>query len=204
MSSPGAVLTPVSPHSIEGGRRQKLRLTKDDIMMEVRGSSEHVIGKGMLPARECGYYVIPYTKYPDTDLAYVLDIYTSCEATAVPVQGSENWVCKRVAGEWIPGHNAGGSRQLSRTWLNNPFYSLTLQYPTSVVVMITQLPRLVGPDAFKPPPTTKAGILSGLATSVRQLRHDQMGQGPTEPHARRGTFLLSSGGAGGRVLLIGL
>ena len=35
------------------------------------------------------------------------------------------------------------------------------------------------------------------ATSVRQPRHDQMEQGPTEPHAGRSTFLLSSGGAGG-------
>ena len=38
---------------------------------------------------------------------------------------------------------------------------------------------------------------SRLATSVCRLRRDQMGQGPTEPHAGRGTFLLSSGGAGG-------
>ena len=37
---------------------------------------------------------------------------------------------------------------------------------------------------------------SRLATSVCQLRHDQMEQGPTEPHAGRSTFLLSSGGAG--------
>ena len=36
-----------------------------------------------------------------------------------------------------------------------------------------------------------------LATSVCQLRHDPMEQGPTEPHAGRRTFLLSSGGAGG-------
>ena len=36
-----------------------------------------------------------------------------------------------------------------------------------------------------------------LATSIRQLRHDQMEQGPTEPHAGRSTCLLSSGGAGG-------
>ena len=42
-----------------------------------------------------------------------------------------------------------------------------------------------------------------LATSVCQPRHDQMEQGPTEPHAGRSTFLLSSGGAGGRVLLSG-
>ena len=35
-----------------------------------------------------------------------------------------------------------------------------------------------------------------LATSVRQLRHDQMEQGPTELHAGRSTFLLSLGGAG--------
>ena len=34
------------------------------------------------------------------------------------------------------------------------------------------------------------------AASVRPLRHDQMEQGPTEPHAGRGTFVLSSGGAG--------
>ena len=36
-----------------------------------------------------------------------------------------------------------------------------------------------------------------LATSVCPLRHDQMGQGPTEPHTGHSTFLLSSGGAGG-------
>ena len=42
--------------------------------------------------------------------------------------------------------------------------------------------------------------LTRLATSVC---HDQMGQGPTEPHAGRSMFLLSSGGAGGRVLLSG-
>ena len=42
-----------------------------------------------------------------------------------------------------------------------------------------------------------------LATSVCQLRHDQMEQGPTEPQSERSTFLLSSGGAGGRVLLSG-
>ena len=47
-------------------------------------------------------------------------------------------------------------------------------------------------------------ILTRLASRVRQLRHDQMEQGPTEPHAGHSTFLLSSGGAGGRVLLSGL
>ena len=38
---------------------------------------------------------------------------------------------------------------------------------------------------------------SRVATSVRQLRHDQMEQGPTEAHAGRSTFLLSFGGARG-------
>ena len=47
-------------------------------------------------------------------------------------------------------------------------------------------------------------VWARLATSVRQLRHDQMEQGPTEPHAGHSTFLPSSGGAGGRVLLSGL
>ena len=42
-----------------------------------------------------------------------------------------------------------------------------------------------------PPPPSR------LATIVCQLRHDPMEQGPTEPHAGRRTFLLSSGGAGG-------
>ena len=40
-------------------------------------------------------------------------------------------------------------------------------------------------------------LQSRLATSVCRLRHDQMEQDPTEPHAGRSTFLLSSGGAGG-------
>ena len=41
------------------------------------------------------------------------------------------------------------------------------------------------------------GLQSRRATSVRRLRHDRMEQSPTEPHAGRGTFRLSSGGAGG-------
>ena len=36
-----------------------------------------------------------------------------------------------------------------------------------------------------------------FATHVRRLRRDRTEQGPTEPHAGRGTFLLSFGGAGG-------
>ena len=44
----------------------------------------------------------------------------------------------------------------------------------------------------------------GLPPAFAKPRHDQMEQGPTEPHAGRGTFLLSSGGVGGRVLLSGL
>ena len=35
------------------------------------------------------------------------------------------------------------------------------------------------------------------ATSTCRLRHDRTEQGPTEPQTGRGTFLLSSGGAGG-------
>ena len=60
-------------------------------------------------------------------------------------------------------------------------------------------------------PTGRDGFLhrarSRPATSVCQLRHDRMEQDPTEPHAGRSTFLLSSGGVGGgggRVLLRGL
>ena len=43
-----------------------------------------------------------------------------------------------------------------------------------------------------------------LATSVCHLRHDRMEQDPTEPHAGRGTFLLSSGGAGGGHVLLSI
>ena len=42
-----------------------------------------------------------------------------------------------------------------------------------------------------------AEVQSRVATSVCQLRHGQMGQGPTEPHSGCSTFLLRSGGAGG-------
>ena len=45
------------------------------------------------------------------------------------------------------------------------------------------------------PPVVENG--HRLGTSVCRLRHDQMDQGPAEPHAGRSTFLLSSGGRGG-------
>ena len=44
---------------------------------------------------------------------------------------------------------------------------------------------------------TTGEVRGRLATGVCRLRHDRMEQGPTEPHAGRSTFLLSSGGAGG-------
>ena len=45
--------------------------------------------------------------------------------------------------------------------------------------------------------TGAQGHRGRLATSICRLRHDRMEQAPTEPHAGRSTFLLSSGGAGG-------
>ena len=53
-------------------------------------------------------------------------------------------------------------------------------------------------------PSRYHSVAFRLATSVCRLRHYQMQQGPTEPHAGRNTFLLSSGGAGRWVLLSGL
>ena len=53
------------------------------------------------------------------------------------------------------------------------------------------------PRVLKKHCTTLQVPMSRLATGVGHLRHDQMEQGPTEPHAGRGMFLLSSGGAGG-------
>ena len=49
-------------------------------------------------------------------------------------------------------------------------------------------------------PTPRGGgVQSRLAASICQPRHDRMEHGPTEPHAGRGTFLLSLW-CGGRVL----
>ena len=65
--------------------------------------------------------------------------------------------------------------------------------------------RAWGPMAeLLPDPAACASPTTRLAASICQLRHDRMEQGPTEPHAGRSTFLLSSGGSGGRVLLSGL
>ena len=46
------------------------------------------------------------------------------------------------------------------------------------------------------PPKSRSSTCR-VATSICQPRHDQMDQGPAEPHPGRSTFLLSSGGAGG-------
>ena len=55
------------------------------------------------------------------------------------------------------------------------------------------------PNIFGALPTPHKWLYTSkarLAASVCRLRHDPMKQGPTEPSAGRGTFLLSSGGAG--------
>ena len=64
--------------------------------------------------------------------------------------------------------------------------------------------RLLGP-AESPPPsppppaggTRHSGAPEARSRLASTLDINQMEQGPTEPHAGRSTFLLSSGGAGG-------
>ena len=81
---------------------------------------------------------------------------------------------------------------------------------TGGVIIAPPPPPLPPPHTHTPLRAMMSGfeipsmILTRPATSVRQLRHDPMEQGPTEPHAGRSTFLLSSGGAGGRILLNGV
>ena len=78
-----------------------------------------------------------------------------------------------------------GARKGVRTWAVHTLPACLPPAPS---------PRAVGPSLSH----AQAGHLSTrLATSICQLRHDRMQQGPTEPHTGRGTFLLSSGGAGG-------
>mmetsp|Transcript_128719 Transcript_128719/g.222383 ORF Transcript_128719/g.222383 Transcript_128719/m.222383 type:complete len:1619 (-) Transcript_128719:314-5170(-) len=160
--------------SFEAGRRQKLTIAKEDVVIDAMGSADHVIGKGALWHNgAAGYYVIPYTRLPDVNGAFVMDIYTSGEATCVPVKASENWRTAAVVGEWIPGENAGGSRATFSTWYNNPFYTMRMQYPTTCLFVITQLPRAIGPDAFTAPSTTKAGM---MIEQKKQKRLRQMPQ----------------------------
>ena len=64
-------------------------------------------------------------------------------------------------------------------------------------------PHTDGRPLLSDPPPHGGGGGGGLATSVCQPRHDAAERGPTEPHTGRSTFLLSSGGVGGRVLLSG-
>ena len=66
------------------------------------------------------------------------------------------------------------------------------------------MPRMTSPQGGGGAGGLVSRTIARLATSVCQLRHDPMEQGPTEPHGGRSTFLLGSGGAGGRVLLSGL
>ena len=61
----------------------------------------------------------------------------------------------------------------------------------------TQACRQEGGCALHAAECTAGSLRVRFAPGVCRLRHDQMGQGPTEPHAGRSTFLLSSGGAGG-------
>ena len=78
---------------------------------------------------------------------------------------------------------AVGCRTVSRNGGNRRRCGLILSYPSTRPQALQTRSRRWGSD--------------GLVTSVCQLRHDPMEQGPTEPHAGRSTFLLSSGGAGG-------
>ena len=66
--------------------------------------------------------------------------------------------------------------------------------PSAQPTPVLLLPWFVGTREAR---VTQAHPGTRRATSVCRLRHDPMGQGPTEPHAGRSTFLLSCGGAGG-------
>ena len=98
----------------------------------------------------------------------------------------------RVAGERGPGCPPGDRRIRAR------LSAVACARPPPHAPSPMHVHAALGCDPTAPVATDVPRLFLRIsATSVCYLRHDPMEQGPTEPHAGRSTFLLSSGGAGG-------
>ena len=136
--------------------------------------------------------LMPFTVAPLCELDYDLSLYCSSDIT---VAKAADWKNKAVEGHWEPGISAGGSRDQNRSWINNPFYCLSLTRPTRVVIVALQYPR--GPEkpivkrvgknrAFLPPPIVneKSKVCFGfdvchfdaMNTNIHSTRHTYDGE----------------------------
>jgi hypothetical protein len=85
--------------------------------------------------------IMPFAAVPYSELALDLTFYATGDFDVVPV---ENPHVEEADGSWALGMTAGGCRANHRSWLNNPFLSLSVTRPTRLVIVAMQYPK--GPE----------------------------------------------------------
>jgi len=148
----------------EGGVRRKVTYTKEEIVGEAHGDAgEAFVEMDLtLPGNlGDGYIIMPHTKYPYTDGAYSIAIYSATHVAVKRVEQQNDWRIVQHPGDWVPGATAGGMREKHRSWISNPHYSLVLRSPATVVVVLSQQPLQVGQvkgHRREPPPKGKGHL----------------------------------------------
>ncbi|KPI85324.1 putative calpain [Leptomonas seymouri] len=136
----GMLLLHAGP-AVTGNYRRCIIYNDDDVVAKSTDSqAESVLDTEVsLPAERGALILVVYADQPYKEAEVELSFYT---APTLEMQPVEEW--PRVLmqeGSWNLGTTAAGSRTNFASWINNPFFCLSVLRPTKVTLLLVQYPR---------------------------------------------------------------
>lgn len=151
--------------------RRRLAYAKSDVVaMAPEAVGEVMIDASLsLPHTEEPLILVVYTVQPYKEVDLEVYFYSAPLLEVSPVTEWSSMMS--MEGAWDLGMTAGGSRESFSSWINNPFYGLSVLRPTHVVAILVQYPRgrekpvvkrFGNRKSFVPPPITNVNRLTSI------------------------------------------
>lgn len=167
-ASPSTASAPTAPLLDPKCRRRKLICPAGDVLAQSTLSRETSVDLELdfaLSHRSAALVLMPFVDLPYSEIDYTLSVYCTVDFSMRPC---EEWPHQaQCDGCWLPGLTAGGCREQHASWINNPFFGLSLTHtPTRVVIVALQYPKGPEKPVFRkvgnrrvamPPPITNEG-----------------------------------------------
>lgn len=126
---------------VSGGFRRRLAYAEEDVVARsVDGVAEALLDTTVSLPRDSGaLLLVVYADQPYKEAEVELSVYA---APTVELQPVQEWPAVSVQeGSWNLGTTAAGSRVNFASWINNPFFALSVLRPTRVTLLLVQYPR---------------------------------------------------------------
>jgi hypothetical protein len=161
---------------VEGCYRRRLTYsdTTDVVARSVDAAGESVVDVFVSLPRDRGALIlVVYADQPYKEAEVEVSFYSG---PTIEVQPVAEWSTRLVMeGSWELGTTAAGSRDNFASWINNPFYGLSVLRPTTVTLLLVQYPRdhehpvvkrCGAHKAFLPPPLAHPDRCTAIQLSV--------------------------------------